>query len=469
MDLTLHPRQYEALNARATEILYGGAAGGGKSHLLRVAAIVYSIQIPGLQTYIFRRTYKELIANHMRTSGGFPELLKEFIDDKLVKINWSDNSIDFQNGSRITLAHCQHDSDMINYQGAQIGFLAVDESTHLSEEVYRFLRSRVRLGALKVPEEYSGMFPRILACSNPGGVAHNFWKQNFVDHGEKPWRTEPADGGMIRQYVPAKLSDNRTLTDNDPHYADRLRGLGTDHLVEAMLNGDWAITAGGAVDDIWDPVEHIFEPFEIPRSWKINRGFDWGSSSPYSVLWFAESDGSDAVLADGTVRSFAPKSVFVIAELYGANSKGEGLRETAGEIARKIKRAEFEMGLQYRTTPGPADNAIFDVQNGQSIAADMERVGVRWFKSDKKPGSRVNGLSRVRQMLKASKQHPQEEAGIFVFSTCRHLITNLPALPRSDKNPEDVDTNAVDHDYDVLRYRVLSADRRLSLAKVVGF
>jgi hypothetical protein len=146
-----------------------------------------------------------------------------------------------------------------------------------------------------------------------------------------------------------------------------------------------------------------------------------------------------------------------IAELNGWNGKpNEGCRKVATEIAREILAAEAAMGLSGRVEPGPADAAIFAVENGQSIADDMARAGVRWTEGEKGPGSRKTGLERLRRMLKAAAATPREEPGLFFFDTCRHSLRTLPVLPRDGKKPDDVDTEAEDHAYDAIRYRAMA-------------
>lgn len=462
MELALHPRQTEAYLSEATEILYGGAAGGGKSHLMRVAAIAWCFEIPGLQVYVFRRLSDDLAKNHMEGPSGFPALLAEFIAAGHVKINWSKNFIEFWNGAKIHLCHCQYEKDVTKYQGAEIHVLMIDELTHFTDKIYRYLRGRCRLGGLKIPAKFAGRFPRIVSGSNPGGVGHNWVKAAFID-GAKPMQVvqqSKQEGGMRRQYIPARLDDNPTMQESDPDYADRLEGLGNPALVRAMKLGDWNIVSGGMFDDVWSQERHVLAPFKIPASWRIDRSFDWGSSKPFSVGWWAESDGTEVTLNDGTKRTFPRGSVFRIGEWYGWNGKpNEGCRMLAVEIARDIPKMETAIGITGRVKPGPADSAIYDTQNGVCIAEDMGRAGVRWEKADKSPGSRKNGWERLRKMLKNALAETPEEPALYVFDTCRHFIRTMPVLPRSDRDPDDVDSDAEDHVADETRYRVLMPKR----------
>lgn len=461
--LGLHPKQWQALNTAATELLYGGGAGGGKSHTMRSAAIAWCYAIPGLQVYLFRRTHPDLSKNHMEGPSSFPALLGDFTRLKLAKINHNDNVIRFPNGSAIFLCHCQYEKDVYNYQGAEIHVLMIDELTHFSEKMYRYLRGRVRLGGLKLPAQYVGFFPRVLASANPGGVGHTWVKMTWIDL-QPPMATKrmpKEEGGLIRQFIPALLEDNPTLTENDPDYEDRLYGLGNAALVKAMRHGDWNIVAGGMIDDVWVPAIHVMRPFGIPLSWRIDRAFDWGSSKPFSVGWYAESDGTEALMSNGVPRSFPRGTLFRFAEWYGWNGKAnEGCRMLATGIAKGIKEREAAMQIADRVRAGPADSSIFDVVNGNSIAADMALVGVKWEKANKGPGSRINGAELVRSRLEASAEFPQEDPGLFVFDTCRHFLRTVPVLPRDDKNVDDVDSDAEDHAWDELRYRVLANSRR---------
>lgn len=469
-DFKLYPTQKLALTTLATEILFGGALGGGKSYLARVASIIYSIEVPGLITYLFRRTFKEVLANHIHTPGGYLEMLHELIDSGDVVYSKSDYSFTFWNGSRIQLAHAQHESDVYAHQGAQIGFLILDEATHFTPVMVRFLRSRVRLGSLVLPEQWRGLFPRILYVTNPGGVGHHYFKSNFVDFGAgRIFEAPEEEGGMLRQYVPSKLTDNKILLQNDPDYIRRVRGMGDSATVAAMIDGDWECLSSGGFADLWRAKYHVVDPFIVPPSWKIDRGYDYGSSAPAANLWFAESDGSEFVDANGDICWVPARSLFIIKECYIANQRLEGLRLPPEAQAKRIKSAEDDEHWGRRVKAGPADNAIFSNEPGRrSIADEMADQGCVYIRSDKSPGSRVRGVGLMRTRLAAACMRPMERPGIFVFSSCHHTIRTVPNLENDDSNVEDIDTQGEDHIWDVIRYRLLNAERQLKTGDVKG-
>lgn len=477
----LHERQSEVLESIATEIMYGGAAGGGKSHMMRVLAVLWAIEIEGLMVYIFRRLSDDLYSNHMLGPSGFFSLLSNQFDNGYCDYNTQKNTITFGNGSKIILSHCQHEKDLQKYQGRELHVLMIDELTHFSDSMYRFLRSRCRIPkTFEIPKKYRptchkcggkgcdfckqrgelSLFPRIICGTNPGGIGHQWVKREFVDR-LPPMaieRMKKEDGGFIRQFIPAKLSDNPTL---DEDYEDSLSGLGSPELVKAMKDGDWNIVAGGAFDDLWNREVHVKPRFEIPFSWRLDRSFDWGSTHPFSVMWFAESDGTEATLADGS--KFCPQkgSLVVFHEWYGGDSQGKGLKMSPKDIAKLIKVREMSLlandWIQGEVKAGPADNQISNVQQRDvpSIEKQMRDEGVKWTKSDKSPGSRINGLQRIRDMLENATTG--EGAALYFMEHCTNIISHLPVLERDKRNTEDIDTTQNDHDYDALRYRVLAA------------
>lgn len=485
LNFNLHAKQGLTLLTQATEILYGGAAGGGKSHLMRVISIMLCTMVPGIQIYIFRKHFADLYKNHMEGPSGFPLLLWPWIQAKLVKVNVSRNYIEFWNGSKIHLCHLQHEKDLLKYLGAEIHVLLMDELTTFTEKEYRFLRNRVRLGGLKIPDtefapgvKLKEKLPLILCGSNPGSTGHVWVKRTFVDYAAatEVVKTRKVDGGMLRTYIPAKVQDNPTLMENDPDYIERLDGLGDPALIKAMRDGDWNIVAGGAFDDVWDPDHVVIPRFPIPAGWRIDRTFDWGSAHPASVGWWAESNGEEvtyterrfenSILTEYEVTRSFPRGSFIrIAEWYMCKEIGlnEGLKLSPREIAKGIKEREDDLRkqgwIQGVVLPGPADGQIYQETRTdiESIAKTMEDEGIRWIPADKSAGSRKNGLILVRERISE-----KEKAGLFFMNNCRTAIAILPNLPRDPKDTEDVDTKAEDHLYDEVRYKVLSGNNRMA-------
>ncbi len=438
INLSLHGKQAIALQTTATEVLYGGAAGGGKSHLMRAAAIIWCAAIAGLQVYVFRRLFPDLIKNHMEGPKGFRTLLAPWERSGFVKI--VEEEIRFWNGSRIYLCHCKDEQDRFKYQGAEIHVLLMDELTHFSEVVYRFLRGRTRMVGVNLPKQYVGMFPRILCGSNPGNIGHQWVKAAFVDAAVPlALRQMPdSEGGMLRQFIPARLDDNPSMTEDDPAYRSRLRGLGSDALVRAMEDGDWDVVAGAYFPEFVRE-RHVIAPFRIPEHWLRFGSFDWGSARPFSMGWWAVSDGSE--LQDG--RQYPTGALIRYREWYGASGPNEGLQLTAEEVADGIRLREME-----RVTYRVSDPACWKRDGGPSIAERMLLRGVLFQRAD---NSRIAGWDQMRDRLRGD-----DEPMLYVFETCKDFIRTVPALQHDDKKPEDVDSDGEDHVGDETRYACMS-------------
>lgn len=435
LNIHLHWKQGQAFQSKATEILYGGAAGGGKSYLMRAAAVVWCAQIPGLQVYLFRRISLDLYKNHLEGPKGFRALLSDMVEGGLVAI--VEDEIRFWNGSKIYLCHCKDEKDRFKYQGAEIHVLMIDELTHFTEVIYRFLRSRVRLTGLTLPKEYQHKFPLILCASNPGNIGHQFVKAMFIDSAPpmEIYRTSPEEGGMLRQYIPARLDDNPSMTTDDPMYESRLSGLGSPALVKAYRDGDWNVVAGAYFSEFGG--KHIVTPFEIPAHWIRFRSFDWGSYRPHCVHWWAVSDG--AILPRGALVAYR--------EWYGCTDQpNTGLKLTAEQVAdgiieRELKGERFAMSR--------ADPSIFKEDGGPSIAERMHKRGVNFTPAD---NSRKGGWDQVRARLIGEEGLPR----IYFFNTCLHTIRTFPALQHDEADPEDLDSDGEDHAADSIRYACLS-------------
>lgn len=444
MNLELHPKQTEAYLSKATEILYGGAAGGGKSHLLRIIAISFALAVAGIQIYIFRRLSDDLLKNHMEGVSGFRNLLADWVSKGLIKINESTNTITFTwNGSKIYLCHCQYEKDVTKYQGAEIHILLVDELTHFTEYIYRFLRGRCRTGGLVVSDEYKEKLPFVLAGSNPKGIGHAWVKQTFIDHAPpmEIKRASKKEGGMLRQFIPSKLSDNPTMMLNDPEYVNRLEGLGNEQLVRAMLDGDWDILEGAYFSN-FSRERHVIKPFNIPMHWSRICGMDWGYAAPFAVLWFAVSDGT-MTLNNGL---HIPKGALVgYREWYGSDGEpNKGLRLDAAQLAIGIKKRSMDERFSLMV----ADPAIFAVQTGISVAEIMQQHGVKWYPADNK---RVPGWQQLHLRLNGTDES-EHKPMIYFFDTCKDTIRTIPMQQHDSGNVEDLNSSLEDHCSDVVRY-----------------
>ena len=450
LNLHLHPKQGAALETPATEVLYGGAAGGGKSHLMRVAAIMWCASISGLQVYLFRRIRDDLIKNHMEGPKGFRAMLAGWENAGFCKL--VEDEIRFWNGSKIYLCHCKDEKDIYKYQGAEIHVLLIDEITHFTEAMYRFLRNRVRMVGITLPEQYKGTFPRIVNGGNPGNIGHLWVKATFID-AARPYqlREMPAnEGGMLRQFIPARLEDNPSMTEDDPGYENRLEGLGSATLVAAMRWGDWDVIEG-AFFDVWDRKRHVVKPFEIPDHWLRFRSMDWGSAKPFSVGWWTVVS-DDFAAPDG---HWLPRGCLVrYREWYGMK-EGQinvGIKLTAEEVAAGIVERNGNDQIAYTVI----DPAAFSADGGPSIAERMMRAHVNTRRADNKRVSQRGAMGGWDQMRARFVGDSDGNAMLVTFSTCLDSIRTIPAMQHDVARPEDIDTDGEDHAGDEWRYACMS-------------
>lgn len=410
---------------------------------MRAASVIWCAAIPGLQVYIFRRIRDDLIKNHVEGPKGFRSMLAGWAASGICTI--VEDEIRFWNGSKIYLCHCKDAKDVYKYQGAEIHVLLIDELTHFTEAMYRFLRSRVRMVGVNVPEDYRGRFPRILCGSNPGNIGH-LWVKTFWIEPKPPmeeWSTPSEEGGMLRQFIPARLEDNPSMAKDDPGYEHKLAGMGSAALVKAMRYGDWDAVEG-AFFDTFDRDRHVVAPFDLPGHWKRLRSFDWGFSKPFSVGWW--SVASEPVKAG---KIIIPRGGLVrYREWYGASEPNVGLRLEAEQIAQGILSRE----KGEKIADAVADTQIFAQDGkaygylGPTIGERMARAGVPWRGADK---NRKQGWDQVRARLRGDADgNPM----IVFFDTCVDTLRTLPVMQHDLLDPEDMDTEGEDHACDDVRY-----------------
>lgn len=450
-----------------------------------------------------RRLYGELLDNHLYSSEGYQNILKEFVDAGIVTINYSEKKIEFhhENGkpSRIFLRHAHRETDVYQYTGSEIQVLVIDEATTWTSKMLKYMRTRVRMGSVdidykevrkKLPFVYDGYFPRIIYASNPGSVGAPFFKKNFIDPAPPMtvFQATPEDGGMRRIFIPSKLSDNTKLMENDPMYANRVLGLGGAH-AKALLEGDWNAMGDGVFEDVWSDDIHIIKPIVIPENAYVVRSLDWGSWHPYAVIYTLILRGEVVETVDGEELYFQPDSQIVFHEMYGWNgNENEGSRESAYDIGRKIAKYEATVPFRDSIRNGPADNQIF--QNRGGIHATVHDLIVDGYndmmgelakedkslhspamqnlfkRADQSTNSRIQGLNLMRTYMMGAVTG--ESKGLYFTDSCRHCIRTIPSLPRSETNPEDVDTKSEDHCYDVVRYNCLATRSTFKALEIVG-
>lgn len=403
---------------------FGGARGGGKSWAVRAKAILLAVKHPGIKILIIRKTYPELMANHIRP---LKEILRTGVPGSKIRYNDARKEIAFPNGSLILFGYLNSEGDADRYQGTEVDTLFVDESTQLSEDQIKKLTACVR-GVNEFPK-------RIYYTCNPGGKGHAYIKRIFIDKdyvsGERP---------EDYSFIQSKVYDNLALMESYPEYVHELEAL-PEALRKAWLEGDWNAFVGQVFAE-WrnDPQHyqdrrwtHVIDDFHLDDSMKIFRGFDFGYSKPFAVVWIA---------IDHYGR------MFLFKEYYGCTRQADtGVQMEPREIARKIREIEStDPFLKGKRIIGIADPAIWQNTTGESIASMMEQEGVYFSKGDH---TRLAGLMQMHYRLAF------DSMGIpmmYVFKSCTNVIRTLPVLIYDEKHPEDVDTTMEDHLYDAIRY-----------------
>jgi hypothetical protein len=393
----------------------------------------------------------------MEGPKGFRNLLSGWERAGLCRI--VDEEIRFWNGSKIYLCHCQLEKHRFKYQGAEIHLLLIDELTHFTDVIYRFLRGRVRMVGLKLPEQYQNMFPRIICGSNPGNIGHAWVKAAFVDHGQEPWQTPDEEGGMLRQFIPALMSDNPSLTEDDPGYIKKLRGLGNPELVKAMENGDWDVI-DGAFFSMFDQHRHVIKNFTPPVHWLRFTASDWGFSKPFSTGWYAivqEDFKHENIFGEAIL---IPKSSIVrYREWYGCedNKPNVGLKLSLPEWAKGVVKRSKDEVIRYNV----ADPAMFSENGGPSLAEDAyaHKLQLRPADNKREPGWQqlVHRLTGDEDDILFEGDTPKPL--IYFCANNKHLIRTLPAIQHSETRPEDVNTDMEDHALDEVRYACMSRPR----------
>ena len=404
INLTVTKKQREFLDADESEVLFGGAAGGGKSYGQMVDAMIFALKYQGSRQLILRRTFSELDKSLIRVGLSlYPREIFSF--------NASSHTGKFKNGSCIDFGYCATENDVYQYQSAEYDCIRFDELTHFTEAQYIYLISRVR-GANAYPKQ-------IKSSTNPGGIGHGWVKRRFVDPA-MPKTTFIGDDGMKRIFIPSLLDDNAFLMKSDPQYKARLLAL-PERERRALLYGDWNIFEGQYFTEFSHRL-HVTEPFEIPKSWRKYRTIDYGLDR-LVCLWIAISP-------DGTV--------YVYREFCESNLP---IGKSAEAICERTPKDE-----EIYATLAPPDLFSRTQETGKTKASIFSEHGVNFTRTS---NDRETGWLAIKELL----TDRGAGAKLKIFSFCTELIKCLPALLIDKLKPSDClnEPHEITHAPDALR------------------
>lgn len=414
-----YPKQAQFLRARCRYIAYGGARGGGKSHVARMKAELLCLRYAGIQVLFMRRTYPELKENHLLPT------MREL--NGIAQYKGTDKAFLFPNGSRLKFGYCQYDKDLLQYQGQAYDVIFLEECTQFPENVFTTMTESNRSSGL-MQETFH---PRMYFTCNPGGVGHAWFKRLFIDRDYKP--TERAEDYL---FIQATVHDNAWLLEHSPDYVRALENLPEDRR-RAMLYGDWDVFEGQYFPEFRRET-HTCEPFPIPAHWPRYRTLDYGFDM-LAVYWVA-------VDAEGTAYCYKE---FCEGKDLGEGHNGLILSDAAGEICKHSTQDETDI-----ITFAPPDLWNKRQDTGLSAAEVFENCGVPLYKSS---NARVQGWLNLKEWLKPRRvidgtMRPR----LVFFSSCTYVIRSMPMLLHDEKDPNDValEPHAFTHPADAMRYFV---------------
>jgi len=407
--------QTDFLAASEKDVLYGGAAGGGKSFAMLIDPL-RSCHIPEHRALILRRSMPELRELIDKSRELYPKAFKGAKFREVEKL-WN-----FPSGAKIEFGFLEKDADVYRYQGQAYSWIGFDEITHLPTEFgWNYLASRLRTTN---PE-----LQTYLRCTaNPGGVGAQWVKKRYVEASE-PNTTFKGKDGLTRKFIPALLQDNPYLAE-DGEYERMLQSLPAVQRRQ-LLEGNWDVAEGAAFAE-FTPDVHVIPPFELPTWWERLKGLDYGYAAESCCLW-AAIDPDD-------------KTIIIYRELYRKGLTGDALGDTITEMEQN----------EIKSIPGVLDTAAWSRTGytGPTIGEILVNKGHKLRRADK---NRIAGKTQIHEHLR--QREGSGRPRLQIFSNCVNIIKELQGIPLSKTNPEDVDTKAADHAYDALRYLIMSRPR----------
>lgn len=330
------------LRTLSLEALFGGAAGGGKSSALLMAAMQY-VDVPGYSAILFRRTYADLAL-----PGALMDRFKSWIAGQ-DNIHWNANSYvaTFPSGARISFGYLNNTNDYLRYKGSEFQFIGMDEVTEIRENDYRYLFSRLRRPA---SGELSKVPLRMRSASNP---APNWVRQRFIVEGPE----------TSRIFVPSMLTDNPGI-DADS-YRIALQAL--DPIERRRLEmGDWWATSLGTLFDRTDfPIIDHHEVPQVTSSARAVRFWDMAATEP-------SHSNPNPDWTVGTLMLFDQGIAYVL-DVKRARVKNEKVEQLVAQTAAEDGHT---VGIIMEQEPGSSGKALID-QYARYVLPGYDFKGVR--------------------------------------------------------------------------------------------
>ena len=454
MKIEIKPNSRPQINFFASqeyEVLYGGAAGGGKSWSLVVEPLRYLKECPQFTGIIFRRTYPELegsivpLTNHYYLNAGatYSEQKKRYL---------------FPSGATMRLGYMQYKEDWRNYQGHEYAYQGYDELTNFEEEQYTMLSVWNR-------SKQEGVPPYRRAASNPGGIGHNWVKRRFVDvclpskDGDRIYSElaqmyyQPMKAGptyyeddetgktLTRKFIPSRVFDNIDLLKLNPNYVAQLLAL-PERKRKALLEGDWNVFEGQFFEE-WNPDVHVIPPDKyisydkLIDGFKLTMGMDYGVQSYVYLL--AKDYNNNILLTDewwddGSSRQEKIKSL------------KQWLKER--KIEKEFINADTNMWVPDQ----------FDVESSTNPAQDYMNAGIHLVPVSKASPDHRRYRIACNDSVKNALHYEIEDAKITqqpqlkVYKRCNQFIEYFPTLIVNEKDVEDIADDQYDHPYDAFKY-----------------
>ncbi len=346
-------KQAEFLRHDCLEALYGGAAGGGKSDALGMAALAH-VDVPGYSAILFRRTYSDLAL-----PGAIMDRIHEWLGGSAARWNDRDKRWTFPSGATLVFGYLDGPRDHFRYQSSEFQFIGFDEVTQFEERQYRYLFSRLRRTAeVSVPL-------RMRSATNPGGIGHEWVKRRFLD--------EPQD----RVFVPAKLDDNPHL--DAEQYEVALAQL--DPITRKQLrDGLWIQDTSGLVYYSFSEknLGRALPQLRDRETWTRVLGMDFGVTDPtaFVELAFTEHDQTVYVTRSGQWPDLAPSDASDIAKQWEKDAGGyDAIVGDTGGLGKAFQ-AEWSKRYHWMRSAQKGDKLGFvklingDFHHGRVVVLD---------------------------------------------------------------------------------------------------